>query len=71
MLRLSQVTKPWKESAALNSHINLYGFWESDCFPHKIRRSGDGAAGIVSRPSHDSWLITGKPETNPVVPAKS
>ena len=27
MLRLDRVIKPWKESAALNDHINLYGFW--------------------------------------------
>ena len=27
MLRLDKVIKPWKESAALNAHINLYGFW--------------------------------------------
>ena len=27
MLRLDKVIKPWKESAALNDHINLYGFW--------------------------------------------
>jgi type IV secretion system protein VirB4 len=25
MLRLDRVIKPWKESAALNDHINLYG----------------------------------------------
>ena len=24
MLRLDKVIKPWKESAALNDHINLY-----------------------------------------------
>ncbi len=27
MLRLGKVIKPWKETAALNDHINLYGFW--------------------------------------------
>lgn len=27
MLRVDKVIKPWKESAALNDHINLYGFW--------------------------------------------
>ena len=32
MLRLDKVIKPWKESAALNDHINLYGFWtETAC----------------------------------------
>jgi type IV secretion system protein TrbE len=38
MLRLSQVIKPWKESAALNSHINLYGFWNQTAF---LTKSGD------------------------------
>jgi type IV secretion system protein VirB4 len=42
MLRLSQVIKPWKESAALNSHINLYGFWNQTAF---LTKSGD--LGIV------------------------
>jgi type IV secretion system protein TrbE len=27
MLRLDEVIKPWRESAALNDHISLYGFW--------------------------------------------
>ena len=27
MFRLDKVIKPWKESASLNDHINLYGFW--------------------------------------------
>ena len=38
MLRLSLVIKPWKESAALNSHINLYGFWNQTAF---LTKSGD------------------------------
>jgi len=38
MLRLRQVIKPWKESAALNSHINLYGFWNQTAF---LTKSGD------------------------------
>ena len=28
MLRLDHVIKSWKESGALNSQINLYGFWK-------------------------------------------
>jgi hypothetical protein len=32
MLRLDKVTKPWKETAALNDHINLYGFWNETAF---------------------------------------
>jgi type IV secretion/conjugal transfer VirB4 family ATPase len=38
MLRLDQVIKPWKESAALNDHINLYGFWNETAF---LTKSGD------------------------------
>ncbi len=42
MLRLDKVIKPWKESAALNDHINLYGFWNETTF---LTKSGD--LGIV------------------------
>ena len=38
MLRLDQVIKPWKQSAALNDHINLYGFWNETAF---LTKSGD------------------------------
>ena len=38
MLRLDQVIKSWKESGALNSQINLYGFWNEHTF---ITKSGD------------------------------
>jgi len=38
MLRLDKVIKPWKESAALNDHINLYGFWYETAF---LTKSGD------------------------------
>jgi hypothetical protein len=38
MLRLDKVIKPWKESAALNDHINLYGFWNDTAF---LTKSGD------------------------------
>src|SRR5438874_5381516 len=44
MLRISQVIKPWKESGALNAHVNLYGFWNEDIF---LTKSGD--LGIVLR----------------------
>jgi type IV secretion/conjugal transfer VirB4 family ATPase len=44
MLRLDKVIKPWKESAALNDHINLYGFWNESAF---LTKSGD--VGIVLR----------------------
>lgn len=42
MLRLDRVIKPWKQSGALNSQINLYGFWDEHTF---ITKSGD--LGIV------------------------
>jgi type IV secretory pathway VirB4 component len=38
MLRLDKVIKPWSESAALNDHINLYGFWNETTF---LTKSGD------------------------------
>src|SRR5215469_16191587 len=38
MLRLDHVIKSWKESGALNSQINLYGFWNKHTF---ITKSGD------------------------------
>ena len=38
MLRLDKIIKPWKESAALNDHINLYGFWNETAF---LAKSGD------------------------------
>src|SRR5215472_7629654 len=44
MLRLDRIIKPWKESGALNSQINLYGFWNEHTF---ITKSGD--LGIVLR----------------------
>jgi type IV secretion/conjugal transfer VirB4 family ATPase len=44
MLRLDKVIKPWKESAALNDHINLYGFCTETAF---LTKSGD--VGMVLR----------------------
>jgi type IV secretion system protein TrbE len=38
MLRLDKIIKSWKESAALNDHINLYGFWNETAF---LTKSGD------------------------------
>jgi type IV secretion system protein VirB4 len=38
MFRVDKVIKPWKDSAALNDHINLYGFWKKTVF---ITKSGD------------------------------
>ena len=38
MLRLDKAIKPWKESAALNDHINLYGFWNETAF---LTKNGD------------------------------
>jgi type IV secretion system protein TrbE len=44
MLRLDRVIKPWNESAALNAHVNLYGFWNETTF---LTKSGD--VGMVLR----------------------
>ena len=44
MLRLDKVIKPWKESASLNDHINLYGFWNETAF---LTKTGD--LGMVLR----------------------
>jgi type IV secretion/conjugal transfer VirB4 family ATPase len=38
MLRVDKVIKPWKESACLNDHINLYAFWNETAF---LTKSGD------------------------------
>lgn len=38
MFRLDRVLKPWKDTAALNDHINLYGFWNDTVF---LTKSGD------------------------------
>jgi type IV secretion system protein TrbE len=46
MLRLDRVIKPWKESGALNAHINLFGFWNETTF---LTKSGD--LGMVMRVS--------------------
>jgi type IV secretion system protein TrbE len=38
MLRVDKIVKPWKESAALNAHVNLYGSWSENTF---LTKSGD------------------------------
>jgi len=38
MLRIDKVIKPWKDADSLNSHINLYGFWNETAF---LTKSGD------------------------------
>ncbi|MGH9439617.1 MAG: hypothetical protein ACRD22_17465, partial [Terriglobia bacterium] len=38
MFRIDKAIKPWKEAAALNGHINLYGFWNETSF---LAKSGD------------------------------
>jgi hypothetical protein len=47
MLRLDKVIKPWKEAAALNDHINLYGFWNETAF---LTKSGDVGTSAASEP---------------------
>src|SRR3984957_13026073 len=49
MLRPDKVIKPWKESAALNDHINLYGFWNDTAF---LTKSGDPGM-VLSVPGVD------------------
>jgi type IV secretion system protein VirB4 len=44
MFRVDKIIKPWKESAALNDHINLYGQWSETSF---LTKSGD--VGMVLR----------------------
>ena len=44
MFRLSEIVKDWKESGALQAHINLYGFWDEETF---LTKSGD--LGMVLR----------------------
>jgi hypothetical protein len=51
MLRLDRVIKPWKESGALNAHINLFGFWNETTF---LTKSGD--LGMVMRVSGTSTM---------------
>jgi type IV secretion/conjugal transfer VirB4 family ATPase len=42
MFRLDKIIEPWKDAGALNSQINLYGFWNKTTF---LTKSGD--LGIV------------------------
>lgn len=44
MFNLARAIKPWAEAAALNDHINLYGFWNDTMF---LTKSGD--LGMVLR----------------------
>jgi type IV secretion/conjugal transfer VirB4 family ATPase len=38
MFRIENITKQWQEAASLESHINLYGFWDEQAF---LTKSGD------------------------------
>jgi len=44
MFKLKEIVKDWKESGALQAHINLYGFWDEETF---LTKSGD--LGVVLR----------------------
>jgi type IV secretory pathway VirB4 component len=44
MLRLDKIVKPWKESAALNAHVNLSGSWSETTF---LTKCGD--VGMILR----------------------
>ena len=38
MLRIDDITKDWKEAGSFPAQINLYGFWDENCF---LTKSGD------------------------------
>ena len=44
MFKLSGIVKDWKESGALQAHVNLYGFWDQETF---LTKAGD--LGVVLR----------------------
>src|ERR1700742_3498665 len=44
MFRLDKAIKPWRDAAALNDHVNLYGYWNRTTF---LTKSGD--LGMVLR----------------------
>jgi hypothetical protein len=54
MLRVDKIIKPWKESAALNDHINLYGFWNETTF---LTKSGDVGSQRSRRGLRESRLL--------------
>jgi AAA domain len=60
MLRLDKVIKPWKEAAALNDHINLYGFWNETVF---LTKSGD--VGMVLRVASGEFQIVEHSQSQP------
>src|SRR6202453_1528711 len=49
MLRVDKVINAWKDSACLNDHINLYGFWNETAF---LTKSGDPGM-VLSVPGVD------------------
>jgi type IV secretory pathway VirB4 component len=38
VFKVDQITKDWKEAGSFPEQINLYGFWDEDCF---LTKSGD------------------------------
>ncbi len=38
MFKISNITKDWKEAGSFAAQINLYGFWDENCF---LTKSGD------------------------------
>ena len=38
MFNIAQAIKPWRETAELNDHISLYGFWNETVF---VTKAGD------------------------------
>ena len=38
MYKIDSITKEWKEAGSFPAQINLYGFWDEQCF---LTKSGD------------------------------
>ena len=65
MLRLDKVIKPWKESATLNDHINLYGFWNETAF---LTKSGDvGMVLSVPGVDYDRFTASSQPASHSAI----
>jgi type IV secretion system protein VirB4 len=58
MHRIETITKDWKEAGSFAAQINLYGFWNEDCF---LTKSGDlGIALRIGGIDYESFDHTGR-----------
>jgi type IV secretory pathway VirB4 component len=58
MLRTDHITKDWKEAGSFPAQINLYGFWDEQCF---LTKSGDlGAVLRIGGIDHESLDHAGR-----------